>query len=73
MRINSYAHVEESILFDNVNVGRYCRIRRAIIDKDVVIPEKMEIGFNAEADKTRGLILTEGGVAIVPKGHTFRK
>jgi glucose-1-phosphate adenylyltransferase len=73
VRINSYAHVEESILFDNVNVGRYCRIRRAIIDKDVVIPEKMEIGFNAEADKAHGLALTEGGVAIVPKGHTFRK
>ena len=32
-RINSYAHVEDSILFEGVNVGRHAKIRRAIIDK----------------------------------------
>ena len=38
VRINSYALVEDSILFDGVEVGRHARIRRAIIDKDVKIP-----------------------------------
>src|SRR5206468_4437076 len=37
-RINSYAHVEQSILFDGVNVGRHARLRRVIIDKHVDIP-----------------------------------
>ena len=38
VRINSFAVVEDSILFSSVDVGRHCRIRRAIIDKDVKIP-----------------------------------
>ena len=39
VRVNSYALVENSILFDGVDVGRHCRIRRAIIDKEVNIPQ----------------------------------
>src|SRR5205823_3374397 len=39
VRVNSYALVEESILFEGVNVGRRSHVRRAIIDKDVRIPE----------------------------------
>lgn len=73
VRINSYAQVEESILFDNVNVGRYCRIRRAIIDKDVKIPEHMEIGFNTEADRALGLTISDQGIVVVPKTHSFGK
>ena len=35
---NSYSLVERSVLFDDVEVGRYCRIRNAIVDKNVKIP-----------------------------------
>ena len=41
VRINSYALVEDSILFDGVEVGRHARIRRAIIDKDVQDPRRL--------------------------------
>ena len=41
VRINSYALVEDSILFDGVVVGRHARIRRAIIDKDVQDPHRL--------------------------------
>ena len=44
VRINSFSHVNESILFDGVDVGRHARLRRAIIDKGVDIPAGMEIG-----------------------------
>ena len=50
VRINSYALVEDSILFDGVEVGRHARIRRAIIDKDVKIPPGFDIGWNRAAD-----------------------
>src|SRR4029078_3459846 len=30
VRINSFSEMEESILFENVNIGRYARIRRCI-------------------------------------------
>jgi glucose-1-phosphate adenylyltransferase len=70
VRINSYAQVEDSILFHRVDVGRHCHIRRAIIDKDVKIPAKTEIGYDLEKDK-RYFTVSPGGVVVIPKGHRF--
>lgn len=66
-RINSYAHVEDSILLSSVNIGRRCRIRRAIIDKQVSIPEGLEIGYDLDADRKRGFTVSEGGVVVIAK------
>lgn len=66
-RINSYAHVEESILFGGVNVGRRCRIHRAIIDKGVEIPEGTEIGYDQEADRARGFTISPSGIVVIAK------
>jgi len=71
VRINSFAQVEESILFDNVNIGRHCKVRRAIIDKDVELPKGMQIGFDRAADISHGLTVTDEGITVVPKGHVF--
>ena len=73
MRINSYALVEDSILFDGVEVGRHARIRKAIIDKDVKIPSGFEIGWNREADLARGLTVTEEGVTVVAKSEDLER
>ena len=70
-RINSYAQVEESILFSQVNIGRRCRIRRTIIDKDVRIPDGAEIGYDHEADRARGYTVTESGVVVVAKADAM--
>ena len=67
MRINSYADVSESILFEGVKVGRRARIRRAIIDKYVDIPAGLEIGYDLEEDRKR-FSVSPKGVVIVPKG-----
>jgi len=69
VRINSYALVEDSILFDGVVVGRHARIRRAIIDKDVEIPAGFSVGWDREADLARGLSLTEEGLTVVAKAE----
>jgi glucose-1-phosphate adenylyltransferase len=68
-RINSYAVVEDSILFEGVDVGRYARVRRAIIDKGVNIPAGTEIGLHPELDLSRGFTVTEKGVTVIPKTH----
>ncbi|MGI9458243.1 MAG: glucose-1-phosphate adenylyltransferase [Aeoliella sp.] len=68
-RINSYAEVEDSILFARVNVGRHAKIRRAIIDKDVQVPEGFEIGYDHTADRKRGFTVTESGVVVVAKAE----
>lgn len=70
VRINSYSHVEASILLDGVVVGRHARIRRAIVDKNVVVPEGFEIGIDHEADRKNGLtVVEEDDIVVVPKGH----
>ncbi|HKA91256.1 MAG TPA: glucose-1-phosphate adenylyltransferase [Haliangiales bacterium] len=73
VRVNSFANVEESILFESVNVGRRARIRRAIVDKGVYIPEGMTIGFDHEQDARNGLtVLEQDDLVVVPKGHRFQ-
>lgn len=67
VRVNSFSDVAESILFDDVEVGRHARIRRTIVDKGVKIPAGMEIGFDLDADRRR-FTVSEGGVVVVPKG-----
>jgi glucose-1-phosphate adenylyltransferase len=69
VRVNSYAVVENSILFDGVDVGRHARIRRAIIDKDVKIPAGATIGYDLEHDRQRGFSVTEGGVVVIAKAE----
>ena len=71
VRVNSYAHVEDSILFAGVDVGRRAKIRRAIVDKGVRIPTELEIGYDLEEDRRRGLTITESGIVVIPKGDTF--
>lgn len=66
-KINSYSFVEESILFENVTVGRHARIRRAIIDKGVIIPDGSVIGFDLEDDLRNGYTVTESGIVVVPR------
>ena len=57
-------------------MGRHCRIRRAIIDKDVKIPQDTTIGYDLEHDRRRGFTVTEQGVVVIAKAEspeTFKK
>ena len=65
VRVNSYAQVEDAILFDGVDVGRHARVRRAIIDKHVRIPDGTEIGFDPARDRDRGFTVTDDGLTVI--------
>ena len=69
VRVNSYALVDDSILFDGVDVGRHCRIRRAIIDKEVKLPPYTVLGYDLDFDRRRGFTVTEQGVVVVGKAE----
>jgi glucose-1-phosphate adenylyltransferase len=69
VRVHSYALVEDSILFDGVHVGRSCRIRRAIVDKEVRIPENTTVGYDLGQDRRRGFLVTEQGVVVIAKAE----
>jgi glucose-1-phosphate adenylyltransferase len=66
VRVNSYSDVDSSIMFSHVQIGRHCRIRRAIIDRDVHIPEGTVIGYDQVEDKRRYFV-TPSGLTIVTR------
>ena len=67
VRVNSFSEVSDCILFENVTMGRRCRIRRAIIDKNVEIPA----GDDHRLRRGGGpapLPRHREGVVVIPKG-----
>ncbi len=70
VRVNSFSEVDSSILFSHVNVGRHCRIRRAIIDRDVHIPEGTVIGFDPESDRQKYHV-TDSGITVVTRDYSL--
>ncbi|MBA4418335.1 MAG: glucose-1-phosphate adenylyltransferase [Syntrophus sp. (in: bacteria)] len=66
VRVNSYADVRESILLHDVVIGMGAKIRRAIIDKNVRIPDNMKIGYDLDKDKKRFFVSDEG-IVVIPK------
>jgi len=66
--VRSWTQVDESVIMDHVEVGRHCKIKKAIIDKENVIPPYTEIGINPQADRER-FTVTPRGIVVVPKGY----
>ena len=64
VRIHTGALVEDSVLFDNCDVGRHAKVRRAILDKNVKIPERAEIGYNLDQDREKYHV-TDSGIVVI--------
>ena len=64
--VHSYSQIDDSVIMDYCDIGRYAKIRRAIIDKNVQIPEGEEIGYDLERDRKRYFV-TESGIVVIPK------
>jgi glucose-1-phosphate adenylyltransferase len=67
VRVNSYSNLEECILMNGVQVGRHCRLRRVIADKNVVIPPRTTIGYDPVEDR-KHFHVTPQGVVVLEKG-----
>lgn len=70
VRVEQGARVEESVLLDGVHVGARARVRRAVIDRGVFIPDGFSIGFDEEEDAKR-FAISPDGVILVPEGITI--
>ncbi len=70
VRINSYAEIDSSIIFTHVNIGRHCRIRRAIIDRDVHIPEGTVIGYDINEDR-KNYFVSPSGITVVTRDYSL--
>jgi glucose-1-phosphate adenylyltransferase len=64
VRLNSYSNLEDSVVLPDVNIGRNCRISRAVIDRGCKIPEGTVIGEDPAADAER-FYVSEGGIVLV--------
>jgi glucose-1-phosphate adenylyltransferase len=64
--VQQHSTVEDSIILDNVTIGRNCIIRNAIIDKETIIPDNTEIGCNREQDARR-FTVTESGIVVISR------
>jgi glucose-1-phosphate adenylyltransferase len=65
--VRSWSTVSDSVLMDNVDIGRHAVVRRAIVDKNVVVPEGARIGMDAAEDRARGFVVTDSGITVVGK------
>jgi glucose-1-phosphate adenylyltransferase len=66
--VDSGAAVVDSVVFDRVRIGPNAVVRRAILDKDVVIAEGATVGVDHDEDRARGFTVTDSGITVVGKG-----
>jgi glucose-1-phosphate adenylyltransferase len=67
VRVNSWAEVDDSVICEGVNIGRHAKVRRAIIDKHVHIPEGARVGYDEDEDIANGYTISDNGIVVVPK------
>ena len=65
VRVHTSALVEGCVIMDNCDIGRYAKVRRAILDKNVRVPEGAQIGYDLEADRARGWFVTDSGIVVI--------
>jgi glucose-1-phosphate adenylyltransferase len=69
VRIHTGASVQDSVIFDNCDIGRRAKVKHAILDKNVKVPPGAEIGYNLEEDRKKYYV-TESGIVVVEGHHT---
>ena len=69
VKVHSGSSVDECVILDNCDIGRRAKVRRAILDKNVRIPEDAVVGYDLEADRKHHHV-TESGLVIIGGART---
>jgi glucose-1-phosphate adenylyltransferase len=72
VEVGSGAKVVDSIVFDSARIGQDAVVRRAILDKEVVVDDGATVGVDPVADRDRGFTVTDSGITVVGKGIRVR-
>jgi glucose-1-phosphate adenylyltransferase len=70
VRVHTGALVEGCVIMDNCDIGRHAKVRRAILDKNVRIPEGTQVGYDHVADRARGWHVTDSGIVVIGREHS---
>jgi glucose-1-phosphate adenylyltransferase len=70
VRVHAGAEVEGCVIMDDCDIGRRAKLRRAILDKNIGIPEDTTIGYDPEGDRARGWHVTESGIVVIGRGYS---
>ena len=70
VRVHAGAEVEGCVIMDDCDIGRRAKLRRAILDKNIGIPEDTTIGYDLEGDRARGWHVTESGIVVIGRGYS---
>ena len=66
VRIQSYSHVEDSVLLPNVEIARNVTLKRVVVDKNCVLPEGLTVGVSRAEDEKRFFVSDKGVTLITP-------
>jgi glucose-1-phosphate adenylyltransferase len=69
VHVHSGALIERCVIMDNCDIGCRAKLRRAILDKNVRIPEDATVGYDLAADRARGWHVTGSGIVVIEKEH----
>ncbi|MFT8395063.1 glucose-1-phosphate adenylyltransferase [Propionibacterium sp.] len=67
VRVEKGSSVDRCVLMHNSLIGSNCTLRHVILDKGAEVADGVSIGVDHEQDRARGLIVSAGGVTVVPK------
>jgi glucose-1-phosphate adenylyltransferase len=70
VRVHTGALVEGCVIMDNCDIGRRAKVRRAILDKNVHVPEDTLIGYDLDADRGRGWHVTDSGIVVIGRDYS---
>jgi len=65
VRVHADALVEGCVIMDDCDIGRHAKVRRAILDKNVRVPQDALIGYDLEADRARGWHVADSGIVVI--------
>ena len=74
VRVDEHASVDDSIIMDKVHIAEGCRVKHAIIDRNVILPPGTEIGFNKEEDEKKFKVIDmEDGrwLTVIEKNYNY--
>lgn len=67
VRVHSYCTVQQAVILPGAIVGANSKLKKVIIDRNCVIPEGLEIGFDHKVDEANGFRVTKKGVVLVTR------